>query len=139
MCEVVNLFMTSLLGVASYVDIKKKMISVYLLAGITLTAVAALFLLEKETGDVLFGAGIGIIFFFISKCTGEQIGYGDSWLVLALGIYAGGKLLTEILFAATFGAGLFSLIFCMLHTWNRKYAIPFIPFLTAAFIGVVLL
>lgn len=139
MCEVMNLIMTSLLGVAAFTDIKKKVVSIYLLIGITFAAILAAVFLERDPKEVLYGVGIGILFFLISKCTREQVGYGDSWLILALGIYTGGSMLMEILAAAGFGAALFSLIFCALHTWNRKYAIPFIPFLSAAYIGVVLL
>lgn len=137
MCELADVMMSTLLAFATFMDIKTKEISVYLLVIITEVAVFSAFIRGETWMSILGGAGIGVLFFIFSKCTREQIGYGDSWLILSLGIHAGVTKLIWILFAASFGAAMFSLIFCMIHKWNRRYSIPFIPFLAAAFIGVI--
>ena len=139
MCGWTDGVMALLLVVGSLEDVRKKEISVRYLSGLTIYASISAILSQRNAASVLGGAGIGLLFFFISKWTQEQIGYGDSWMILAIGIYAGAKNLVWILFAASFGAGMFSLVFCMLHKWNRKYTIPFIPFLAAAFAGVMIL
>lgn len=139
MCTGMNVIMMVLLLLAAFNDMKKRSISVRLLILLSIFALTAMLLRKDNLWDLLGGAAIGLLFFLISKCTGEQIGYGDSWLILVLGIYAGAKDLIWILFAASFGAGLFSLCFCVIHKWNRRYSIPFIPFLAAAFLGVVML
>jgi len=139
MCEITNIAMTALLSAATVSDMKKKAISVRILVVLTFLSVIAAVVQKLNPWELAGGVGTGILFFLISQCTGEEIGYGDSWLILILGIYAGVSKLILILFAASFGAGIFSLIFCVVYKWNRRYSIPFIPFLTAAFIGVMYL
>ena len=85
------------------------------------------------------GVAVGLLFFGISKVTKEAVGYGDSWLVTILGMYLGGRRLLEVILTATVLAGIFSLIFCVFQGWDRKRSIPFVPFLTVAYLGVVLL
>ena len=139
MCTCMNVIMMILLLLAAFKDMKKRSISLRLLVILSIFTLLSTFLQKENVWDIFGGAAIGLLFFLISKCTGEQIGYGDSWLILVLGVYAGAKALIWILFAASFGAGLFSLCFCAIHKWNRRYSIPFIPFLAAAFLGVVIL
>ena len=139
MCEIGNVIMMGTLMAAAWEDWKRKEVSVYLLLGMNLLAVLCAIVCNKEVSDVLLGVGIGLGFFAVSKMTEEKIGYGDSWLILILGIYVGGKELLLVLFTASFGATIFSFVFCMLHQWNRKFSIPFIPFLCAAFLGVMVL
>lgn len=139
MCNVTDVIMAGALGGAAMKDIKKKEVSMNLLIVLTVFSVATAFLYRKNPREILFGAGIGAGFFLVSKCTRQQIGYGDSWLILVLGIYAGANNLVWMLFAASFGAGIFSLIVCTFRGWNRKYSIPFVPFLAAAFVGVMIL
>ena len=139
MHEFVNVMMALLLVWAAFIDIKKKEISFNFLLFLMFVSLSMLLIQKTSLLEILGGAGIGCFFFLVSKCTREQIGYGDSWLILILGIYVGATKLVWILFAASFGAGIFSLIFCAMYQWNRKYTIPFIPFLAAAFVGVVLI
>lgn len=61
----------------------------------------------------------------------EQIGYGDGWLMLALGMWLE---LTELLWMLFIGMGLGGLSALLLH----KKELPLVPFLTAAYmIGVM--
>ena len=139
MCEVGNVIMMGALVAAAWEDWRKKEVSVCLLLGMNLVAIVFAILCEKEISDIILGVGIGSGFFLISKITEEKIGYGDSWLITILGIQVGGRSLLLLLFTASFGAAIFSMIFCMLHQWNRKYSFPFIPFLCAAFWGVIMI
>lgn len=50
-----------------------------------------------------------MVFLLISKCTRESIGYGDSWLILLLGIQLGYLKAISVLFAASLLAGVASL------------------------------
>ena len=138
MRELIDVLMIGILVVVSWGDWKRKEISVRMLLIMTvLTGFKVLFFSEKFI-EVVLGIGIGVGFLLISKWTKEQIGYGDSWLILILGIYIGFGNLLVVLFVASLGAALFSLVFCMLHQWNRNYTIPFVPFLAAAYVGVML-
>ena len=137
MREIANVIMLGGLLYASWGDWKNKEVSVMLLVKMSAFAVLARIILGGDLVDVVWGVVIGLCFFLLSKITREQIGYGDSWLITILGIYLGGEVMACLLLAACFGAGLFSLIFCSVYQWNRKYTIPFFPFLTAAFVGVI--
>ena len=112
----IDVLMIGTLLVASWGDWKRKEISVRILLLMTvLASVKAIFFSEKFL-EVILGLVIGIGFLLISKWTEEQIGYGDSWLILILGVYVGFEKLLILLFTASLGAALFSLIFCVLSS-----------------------
>ena len=139
MREAVDVIMAILLGAAGFIDMKTREITVHFLVVLTGVAILSACIQGETWTSILGGIGIGLIFLILSKCTREQIGYGDSWLILILGIYAGMVNVIWILFAASLGASIFSIVFCALHKWNRRYSIPFIPFMAAAFVGVILI
>lgn len=85
------------------------------------------------------GAGIGILFFFISKYTREAIGYGDSWIILLLGIYLGLWDLLWLLSIAFTVTGVLAVFLLAFRKCSRKITIPFVPFLTLAYVGVMYL
>ena len=83
------------------------------------------------------GIGIGILFFIVSKVTKEAIGYGDSWLILLLGLYLGASKVLQLLFAASLGAAVVSLFYLWKYHWKRNATLPFVPFLVLAYLGVM--
>jgi prepilin signal peptidase PulO-like enzyme (type II secretory pathway) len=78
-----------------------------------------------------------LFFFFISKFTKEAIGYGDSWLILILGIYLGSFEVLQVLFWATILAAIVALFLLCKKRCKRNITIPFVPYLAVAFLGVV--
>ena len=139
MHEIADVVMMGFLTLASWNDWRRKVVSVNLLAVMNVAAICKVIVCRDAMGEVLLGVLLGLGFFLISKWSEEQIGYGDSWLILILGIYVGAKRMLLLLFVASLGAAIFSMIFCLLYRWNRNFSIPFIPFLTAAYLGVILL
>ena len=140
MCRIAEVLAALFLIIAGYRDWKTKRISCLLLSVMTIAIIVMRFAVVKDTiWSTLGGVAIGMFFFALSKCSKESVGYGDSWLILLLGIFLGGKTLLEVVLVATFLAGLFSLAYCIRHGWNKKQTIPFVPFLAAAYIGVVFL
>ena len=81
------------------------------------------------------GLGCGIVFLMISKWSQEGIGYGDSWMILNMGIFLGiwnllGMLMLAFLVAAmAAGAGLWS------GKWKRTTRMSFYPFLLIGYLG----
>ena len=140
MCEIEHGLVAVLLGIIAYRDLRTKQISCL---SLVLMAVLVLVLrrifVEDSMWSTLGGVAVGISFFFISKYSRESVGYGDSWLILLLGIFLGGKMIMELVFVASFLAALYSIGYGFIRGWNRKNTIPFIPFLTLAYLGVVLL
>lgn len=111
-------------------DIISRTVSVWLLISGIIAAVFYQFLVCEEA---LFlcaaGAVIGIAFIGVSKVTKEGIGYGDSILILVLGIYLGLWDLLYMLMIAFSLSAIFSTIILAASHYNRKKTFPFIPFL----------
>ena len=139
MCEIIDGCMLVLLGIASWGDWKRREISVNLLMVMSIFVIGSAFLLKRNSLlSVLGGIAIGLLFVYFSYITEEKIGYGDSWLIGVLGVYLGGTALLELMLIASLAASVCSLAYCVCRGWNRNHALPFIPFMMVAFVGVML-
>ena len=119
-------------------DLIKREIPVIYLASGTCFAVLYRFFSHKKMWYIsICGAVIGIVFLLLSKYTEEQIGYGDSWMILNLGIYLGIwelVLLLGIVFGVIF---IFSCVGLICKKLSRHTRIPLYPFLMIGYIGVM--
>ena len=77
----------------------------------------------------LFGAAAGCIFLMISKMTRESFGYGDSLLILLLGVVVGFWNLISLLAIAFFLSAVVSAAALVFGKFHRKTTVPFVPFL----------
>lgn len=118
--------------------LKRKIPVLYLMLG----TVAALFKAAACQGiipnTVVWGAMIGGIFLVISKCTKEQIGYGDSWMILILGIWLGIWDVIRLLAIVFMLCFAFSCVGLACKKIKRYTRIPFYPFLMLGYTGVML-
>lgn len=139
MCEISDGIVLAFLIIASLFDWRTKMLPNYLLVCMSVLVV---FLRVVAVSDgwllTLGGVGIGLIFWFISRGTKEAIGYGDSWMIVLLGVYLGGVRLSELLMVAFFTAGLFALGILIRRKCRKGVSIPLVPFLAIGFVGVML-
>lgn len=69
----------------------------------------------------------GLLLLLFSRLSKEQIGYGDSWLVLALGMWMELWALLRMLFLGIFLGSVWTVL-------RRKREQPLVPFLTAAYV-----
>ena len=103
-------------------DIRDGWLSMPVIGILGITGIAGLLLLGRRTsllpGLIILGSG------FFSE---EKIGYGDGYLMLALGTWLG---ILELLWIL--GIGLFMAV-CISVVTHRK-ELPLVPFLTAAYI-----
>lgn len=139
MCGLANWSVFILLGLAGVIDWKKREVPIWLLT--TMSVVILLFAIFCEDVDIwyrLAGALLGAVFFVISKFTKEAVGYGDSWLILILGIHMGILVALQVLFAASLMAAIFAIFYLWKCRWKRSATLPFVPFLAIAYAGVVL-
>lgn len=138
MCTITGWLLLIMLVMCSISDWKKKEIPLWMLLLFSVAVVGILFLCPGESaGSRLGGATIGILLFGISKCTKEAVGYGDSWIILLLGLCLGGPKLLQVLLAASLAAGICSVFFLWKLRWRKNATLPFIPFLTLAYLGVM--
>ena len=140
MCEISKWAMFILLVICSISDWKWRSVRTRMLIWMSIFGLlGGVWLLQKSLWLMLGGLLLGVLFLGISYMTKESIGYADSWIILILGIYLGLKDLAFLLVIAFFLAGFVSLGGIVLRHWKKKKAIAFIPFLTTAYVGVMIL
>lgn len=122
--------------VLAIMDIKWKQISLALLLSGLIFVAAGLFC-SRNISIFLpaAGAAVGIVFIIISRVTEESFGYGDSILILIMGGFLGLWNILSLLITAFSMAALFSAFMLIRKKFHRKSTFPFVPFLTAAYIG----
>ena len=110
-----------------------------LLSGLFIAAAGCL--CGREISPVLLATGgcMGIVFLRISRVSGESFGYGDSILILVMGMFLGFGNIIYLLMGAFSMAAVFSIVMLIKTQFSRKSAFPFVPFLAAAYIGGMLL
>lgn len=77
---------------------------------------------------------IGFLFVLLSRVTGEQLGYGDSWLLCVLGVYLGTWNMLLLLFAAWMSVALAAMATLAVCRFRRGMTLPMIPFITIGYI-----
>ena len=87
----------------------------------------------------LAGAAVGLVFLIISKISSEALGYGDSLLILALGVHLGFWKIMIMTFIAFFVAALVAILAIIIKKKGRKTSIPFGPFIALSYVIVVFL
>ena len=140
MCQIEKWVIFLLLVMCSISDVKKKTIPIAFLLMLSATVMG--FAIFGDSVGVRLrvgGALLGMLFLLISKYTKEAIGYGDSWLILLLGIQLGYLEAISVLFAASLLAGVTSLFFLWKCHWKRNTSLPFVPFLSISYLGAMLL
>lgn len=122
--------------VLTVMDIKWKKLSLAVLLSGFIIVVAGL-LCGRDIHVILLaaGAGVGIVFLVISRVTEESFGYGDSILIVIMGGFLGFWNILSLLAMAFSMSALFSIFMLIKKKFHRKSAFPFVPFLTAAYIG----
>ena len=140
MCKIEDFIMLLFLLWCSISDLRTKKIPTVLLIIMSLTVIMIrLIFIRQEIAGMAGGALMGAIFWLISKYTSRAIGYGDSWLLGNMGIYLGGISMLEVATTAFFLTGLVSLAGIVIKQWKKNVTVPFAPFLTAAYLGVIML
>ena len=77
-------------------------------------------------------AAAGMILFLAAYLTGQQIGYGDCLILTAFGFGCGVRAMMELLFSASVLASFTAVILIAVRKADRKSPLPFVPFLAAA-------
>jgi leader peptidase (prepilin peptidase) / N-methyltransferase len=132
------LFMGGWLLLCSVQDIKRKEIHISMLfIGIILGLVGAFFILETSIQNRILGLALGVMLLLLNVVTKGQIGIADAIIVSTIGITLGFYITSGILLLAVFLSAIVSLVLMILRRVKRKTTIPFIPFLLAGFVGVL--
>ena len=79
--------------------------------------------------QALWGVLPGVICLFLAYVTREQIGYGDGWVMVLVGVVFGIKKTVIMVFTSMTILTCFSVVLLVAKKAGRKTSIPFIPFL----------
>lgn len=121
----------------TFADIKKKEISIWLFLILGIATIFGCIVCAKQKGCLL-AAGIipGILLAILAKITEQSIGYGDGIILAEIGLLTGIGKCMLILAIALALAGIFSLGIVVIKKVDKRYKIPFVPFLTVAYWAV---
>lgn len=87
--------------------------------------------------NLLLGMSVGIVLLVVSILTGGKIGAGDAVLLIVTGIYLGLEQNLELFFCGLLMCSVCSLALFVFRKKSRKDSIPFVPFLLAAYMGML--
>ena len=88
--------------------------------------------------NILLGMSVGVVLLMLSVLTGGRIGAGDAVLLIVTGIYLGLEQNLQLFFSGLLLCGMWALGLLILRKKSRKDSIPFVPFLLAAYMGMLL-
>lgn len=87
--------------------------------------------------NILLGMSVGVVLLMLSVLTGGRIGAGDAVLLIVTGIYLGLEQNLQLFFSGLLLCGMWALGLLILKKKSRKDSIPFVPFLLAAYMGML--
>ena len=127
------------LGMNSWLDIRRREISLLLTVVYAGCGIIYSILQGRKIQDVLIPAGIGILFLAAGLISRGAIEAGDCWILLALGALLDTETYIRMLCIGFFLAAFWSGILLVIRRKSRKTEIPLVPFLLAGYIGGILI
>lgn len=127
------------LSVNSWLDVKKKEIS---LAAVGIFGFLGLLIVFYRRGfscDLLVPVGISAGVMGLSIVTGGAVGMGDGLVLMVLALLLNGGKFLAVLFMGLLGCGICSLIMLLVFQKEKKYEIPFVPFILLSYVGGLIL
>ncbi len=89
--------------------------------------------------NLFLGCMLGGLFLGMGKLTNQAIGYGDGWMLAATGIFLGFSKNVFLLLLGVSLAAIFSIGLLIFQKKKKKDGIPFLPFLLAGYVLLLLL
>lgn len=127
------------LGINSWIDIRKKQISLLITAVFTVCGIIWTICNRGEAIDFLLCAGTGLAFVGISILTDGAVGMGDGFLIMALGTVMHPAEFFWMIFTAAMCCAVWAGILLVIFRKNGRVEIPFVPFLLLGYLGGILL
>lgn len=127
------------LGINSWIDIRKKQISLFIVIIFTVCGITWTVCSKGSVPEFLLCAGTGLGFVGFSILTEGAVGMGDGWLILALGTVMRPPGFFSMIFIASICSAVWAGIMFMIFRSSGHTEIPFVPFLLVGYVGVMLL
>lgn len=120
---------------SSFLDIRKREISIPVTLMFGLAGVAYSIKTERTMTDYLIPAAIGIFILACSILTRGQVGMGDGWLLMALGCMMRMESYIQMACIGMLLAAACSGVLLLVFRKSRKTEIPLVPFLLLGYVG----
>ncbi len=128
------------LAICSYMDIKYKAISIFVIILFSCLGIICMFVFHGTewifNPSCLLNLLLGVIVLLVSYVSRGEIGQGDAIVLMVTGGMIGGYRNCVMFFYASIIAGIYALALIIVKEQKRERVFPFIPFL---FIGDVTL
>lgn len=129
-----------LLAICSMQDIKTQKIKINPILVTGIIGVIWHMMYQKiELCNMLLGMGLGIVVWILSVFTKGKIGMGDAILLMVTGIFLGMEQNLELFLTALLFAGLWGLYLLVVRKRARTESFPFVPFLLAAYVEMLVI
>ena len=135
MNSIKEICVVAFLGVNSWIDIRKRQISLLITAVFTVCGIIWTVYSKGAVLDFLLCAGTGLVFVGMSILTEGAVGMGDGWLIMALGTVMRPAEFFVMIFAALLCGAVWAGIMLMIFRKKGRTEIPFVPFLLLGYLG----
>lgn len=135
----IKLAACAFMGICAVTDIRKREIPLLVVwTGIAVAILlrAAGWITDSGAADLLMAVLPGIFFWILSFLTKEQVGYGDGWMLLMIGLFGGYEDCFVILMLGLVLESVTALVLLVFRKVSRNAEMPFAPFLLAG-MGVI--
>lgn len=123
------------LGINSWIDIRKREISLLLTGIFTVAAVLRLFYCGNFSANMFLSVGMGVFFVGMSVVTAGDVGMGDGLVMLALALAMETEDFFLMLLSALAVSAIWAGVLLVPMQKSRHTQIPFIPFLFLGYAG----
>lgn len=128
------------MATASFIDIKKKKIPLFLMIGLMVFAFVMHFVYERlSIYEMIFGAAMGLVLISIAVLTKERIGIGDGVIFVVVGLFTGFFGSVIILWYSSICAAILGFIICVIRRFDHeKLKDVTLPFAPCVLIGIII-
>lgn len=134
-----SIVLFGMLLISAYRDWKEKSVYLYLLMGTGIAGLVFHIIFQEHTIiDVLGGVAIGVLVLLFSLLSRGSIGSGDGLTLMVSGIFLGFEKNMELFITAICFSAIMALFLLVVRRKERSYRIPFLPFLLASYLMLLI-
>lgn len=132
-----TIVITIFLILSTLIDLRKKEVNISLCISVALVGlIYEIFISKTDILSIILGILPGIFLMLTSIVTNEEIGKGDAAVLSTIGIFLGLKKTILVLIYALFSTIIIGGILLLIRKKNKKYKIPFVPFILFSYIAL---
>lgn len=132
-----TIVITIFLILSTLIDLRKKEVNISLCISVALVGlIYEIFISKTDIVSIILGILPGIFLMLTSIVTNEEVGKGDAVILSTIGIFLGLKKTILVLIYALFSTIIIGGILLLIRKKNKKYKIPFVPFILFSYIAL---